>query len=123
MKVAIIETDHFQYGLTQSEIFEGHEKLFFVTQSIKNEMQQYHSELCNGKFYTIDTISKDADQIIDICNSQKIDLLLLSPVFDSFEGVLKISKKILSKKVITIHNLNFWLNSKFRTFKSYKERK
>jgi N-acetyl sugar amidotransferase len=122
MKVAIIEADHFQYGLTQSKIFEDQEKLFFVTPSIKKEMSEYHSELCTGTFHTIESIEKSVDTIIKICNSEKIDLLLLSPVFGSFEAVLKIAENIHCKKVITIHNLNFWLYSKFRTLRSYKER-
>jgi N-acetyl sugar amidotransferase len=122
MKVAIIEADHFQYGLTQSQIFEESEKIFFVTQAIKDNMYQYYPELCKGEFYIIESISIDAKKIIEICNNKKIDLFLLSPVFSDFESVLEISKKIKCKKVISIHNLNFWLKSKFRTPKSYKER-
>jgi len=48
MKVAIIEMDHFQYGLTQSEIFEEHERIFFVSQEIKDNMLNYKAELCDG---------------------------------------------------------------------------
>lgn len=123
MKVAIIETDHFQYGLTQSAIFEGHELLYFVTQNIKNEMHQYHPELCKGKFIVIESLSKGADEIIATCSSEKTELLLLSPVFHGFEAVLKIAKNISCTKVITIHNLNFWLNSRYRTPHAYRERK
>lgn len=122
MKVAIIETDHFQYGLTQSAIFDGHELIFFVTPSIKNEMQQYQTELCKGKFFEIESLSKGADEIISICNAEKIDVLMLSPVFHGFEAVLKIANNISCTKVITIHNLNFWLKSRYRTPRSYKER-
>lgn len=123
MKVAIIELDHFQYGLTQSEIFDGHEKLFFVTQSIKKEMADYNPGLCNGTFHIVESLEKDADKIIKICNDEKIDLLMVSPVFSGFESLLKIAKNIPSKKVITIHNVNFWLNSRYRTPASWKERK
>ena len=45
MKVAIIETEHFQYGLTQSELFEGEEKFFFVTQVMYDKMHEYNSAL------------------------------------------------------------------------------
>lgn len=123
MKVAIIELDHFQYGLTQSELFEGHEKLFFVTKSIKNEMQDYNPGLCNGEFHFVEGLVENADEIIRICNSKKIDLLLVSPVFSGFEALLKISKGISCEKIITIHNVNFWLNSWYRTPKALKERK
>ena len=123
MKVAIIETEHFQYGLTQSELVEGEEKFFFVTQMMCDKMHEYNSEFCNGKFYVIPSITEGCDEIIKICNQEKIDLLLLSPVFSHFEAVLKIAQNITCKKVITIHNLNFWLRARFRTPYYYKERK
>lgn len=123
MKIAIIETDHFQYGLTQSELFQGAEKLFFVTPQIGKEMKVYNEQLCDGEFIIIDNIAQGADEIIRVCNEAKIDLLLLSPVFYRFEAVLKIATQIKCKKVITIHNLNYWFNSRFRTPSSYKERK
>lgn len=123
MKIAIIETDHFQYGLTQAALFEGSEILFFVTESIKNDMHRYQPELCNGTFIVIENLEKGAKDIITICSREKINLLLLSPVFNSFEAVLEIAKKISCTKVITIHNLNFWLNSRYRTPGAYHERK
>ena len=123
MKVAIIEADHFQYGLTQAAIFEGQELLFFVTQSINDKMHQYQPDLCKGRFFIIDNLTSGCDQIINVCREEKIDLLMLSPVFKGFEAVLRIAQEITCKKVITIHNLNFWLNSRFRTPGAYKERK
>ena len=123
MKVAIIEADHFQYGLTQAAIFEGQELLFFVTQAIKDKMHQYQPELCKGRFYILESLSAGCDEIINVCNSEKIDVLMLSPVFTDFEAVLKIAENVQSKKVITVHNINFWLNSRYRTPGSYKIRK
>src|SRR5690606_23891659 len=49
--------------------------------------------------------------------------LMLSPIFKGFKGALKIAENLTCKKVITIHNLNFWLNARFRTSKYYKERR
>jgi N-acetyl sugar amidotransferase len=123
MRIAIVETDHFQYGLTISEIFENEEIVLFVTQDIYDKMHEYNASLCKGKFIIIKNINNDSDTIINYCNNEKIEILSLGPVFDNFEGVLKISKQATCKKIITIHNLNFWLNSKFRTPKSYRERK
>ena len=123
MKVAIIEINHFQYGLTMSEIFEDHERFFFVTQVMYDKMHQYNSELCKGEFLIIDDIEKSCAEIIQICNKEAIDLFILNPIFEKFESVLKICENIFCKKIITIHNLNFWLNSRFRTPKYYKERK
>lgn len=123
MKVAIIEADHFQYGLTQSELFENDEKIFFVTQSIYEEMHEYDPAFCKGQFYIIKSIQDDYTQIIKTCNQERIELLLLSPVFGAYNAVLQIAKNIKCKKVITIHNLNFWLKSRFRTPRNYKLRK
>lgn len=123
MKVAIIEINHFQYGLTMSEVFEDCERFFFVTQDMYDKMNQYDSELCKGEFLIIEDIEKSCEEIIRICNKEAIDLFILNPIFDKFESALKICENIFCKKVITIHNLNFWLNSRFRTYKYYKERK
>lgn len=122
MKVAIIEMDHFQYGLTQSEIFEDHERLFFVNQEVKDSMLSYRPELCDGQFVVIKDLEQGADLIIETCKKNNIDLVMLSPVFIQFRAVLKIAKNLTCKKVITIHNLNFWLNSRYRTPYYYKER-
>ncbi|MDT8412238.1 MAG: hypothetical protein RQ875_07250 [Vicingaceae bacterium] len=123
MKVAIIEINHYQYGLTMSEIFEDYERFFFVTQDMYNKMHQYNSELCKGEFLIIDDIEKNCNEIIQVCNKEAIDLFILNPIFDKFEFALKICENIFCKKIITIHNLNFWLNARFRTLKYYKERK
>ena len=98
MKIAILETSHFQYALTQSEIFEGHEKLFITPQRIKDEMHKYDPKLCNGIFFTIDSITNQEQYIIDACKHEKIDLLLISPVFESYAAVLSIIKIWIVKK-------------------------
>lgn len=123
MKVAILETVHFQYGLTQSELFEDHERYFFVTQEMHDKMHEYNKKLCVGKFIIIPSVDISCDQIIDICKTEKIDLFLISPIFGSYSSLLKIIRNIDAKVAITIHNLNFWLDSRFRTLKYYKERK
>ena len=123
MKVAIIETEHFQYGLTQSELFEGEEKFFFVTKVMYDKMHEYNPALCNGKFHVISGLDEEYDKVIDVCKEENIEVLLLSPIFKGFKGALKIAENLTCQKVITIHNLNFWLNARFRTHKYYKERK
>ncbi len=122
MKIAILETGHFQYALTQSEIFEGCEKIFFTLPHIKEDMHKYDPQLCNGKFFSIDNIAKQEQNIIDICKSEKIDLLLISPVFDSYASVLAIVKKLDCKKVITTHNINTWFHGRFWSINSYLDR-
>ena len=123
MKVAILETVHFQYGLTQSELFENHERYFIVTQEMHDKMHEYNKSLCVGKFIIIPSVDSSCKDIITFCQKEKIDLFLISPIFDSYESILKIIRNIDAKVVITIHNLNFWFNSRFRTLKYYKERK
>lgn len=122
MKVAIIETEHFQYALTQSEIFHDCEKIFFVLPLIKKQMQEYNSALCNGKFYIVESINKNEVEIINICKEEKIDLLLISPVFGWYKSVLNIVRSLDCKKVITTHNLNTWFNPFFWSPNSFKDR-
>lgn len=121
MKVAILETVHFQYGLTQSELFHDGKLHFFVTETIWKEMQAYRPEFCVGKVHIINSITNNSNEIITICNDEKLDLLSIGPVFADFEAVLEISKKVTCKKMLTIHNLNYWLNSRYRSLSSYKE--
>lgn len=123
MQVAIVEINHFQYGLTMSEIFEEHSRIFFVTKDIYDHMLQYSPEYCDGIFIVIESLQKDYKKIIETCNEHKVDLFILNPVFGSFDEVANICESLSCQKIITIHNLNFWLRSKFRTFKYYKERK
>jgi N-acetyl sugar amidotransferase len=123
MKVAIIETIHFQYGLTQSELFHDSELHFFVTDTIWKEMLAYRPEFCVGNVHIIKSITANKNEIIAVCNSASLDLLTIGPVFDHFEAILEISKKVPCKKMLTIHNLNYWLHSSYRSLASYKERK
>lgn len=123
MKVAILEYDHFQYGLTISELFKGHEKIFFTPARIETEMREYNSVLCDGTFYETPTLAISKDTIVTVCMNEKIDLLFINPIFDSFPETLEIIKKIPCKKIITIHNLNYWLNPYYRSPKGWLEKK
>lgn len=123
MKIAILETVHFQYGLAQSEVFGAAEKTFFITEELHRRMHDYDPALCDGEFIIIDDLASAARQIIDKCNGEGIDILLISPIFKEFESLYRIVKETTCTKVITIHNLNYWLKSFFRTPKYYRERK
>lgn len=123
MKVAILETVHFQYGLTQSEVFHDAEKVFFVTDELYRPMHDYDASLCDGEFVIIKSLAEAEQQIIDKCNNEGVDILLISPIFKEFESLYRIVRSTRCTKVITIHNMNFWLRSFFRTPKYYRERK
>jgi hypothetical protein len=122
MKVAILETAHFQYALTQSEILSGFEKIFITTEQFKNDMLSYKPEMCDGKFYTIQSISENEQEILEICNFEHIDWFLISPVFDSYAALNRIVKKLDCKKVLTTHNINTWFNGRFWSPNSFKDR-
>lgn len=122
MKIAILETGHFQYTLTQSEIFNDCKKVFITTSEIKADMHSYAPELCGGTFYEIKTIASDEQKILDIIRSNNIDLLLISPVFDSYGALNRIVKKVKCKKVITTHNVNTWFNGRFWSPNSLMDR-
>lgn len=123
MKVVIIETVHFQYGLTQSEIFEGAERLFFVTLDIHDRMHAYAPDLCKGRFIIIRSVDEAREEIIRTCNEEQVDLLLVSPIFTDFQALYEIATRVQCETAMTVHNLNFWLKSWFRTPKYYRERK
>ena len=122
MKIAILETGHFQYALTQSAIFSDCEKIFIAPQSVKRDMKAYAPELCVGEFIEIKSITENEQEIINVLQSSNIDLLLISPVFDSYKSLNNIVKKIKCKKVITTHNVNTWFYGRFWSPNSYLDR-
>ena len=58
----------------------------------------------------------------DIIKSENVDLLLISPLFDSYGAVNRIVKKLTCKKVITTHNINTWFNGRFWSPNSFMDR-
>ena len=78
MTVAIIETVHFQYGLTVAELFEQEDKIFFVTQEMHDRMHSYAPDLCKGQFVIIGSVGEAYKRIIEICNHEPVDLLFLA---------------------------------------------
>ena len=123
MTVAIIETVHFQYGLTVAELFEQEDKIFFVTQEMHDRMHSYAPDLCKGQFVIIGSVGEAYKRIIEICNHEPVDLLFVNPIFTDFQAVYEIATQVKCEKVITIHGLNFWFRARFRTPKYYRERK
>ena len=122
MKIAILETAHFQYAQTQSEIFSDCQKIFITTEAIKNNMEDYALELRGEKYYIIKSIADNEKEILNIINNEKIDLLLISPVFNSYSALKRIVKKIKCKKIITTHNINTWFHHRFWSPNSFMDR-
>lgn len=123
MKVVIVETVHFQYGLTQSEIFEDAEKIFFVTQDTHDRMHAYAPGLCKGRFIIIPGVAAACEEIINTCNQERADLLLVSPIFTDFQALYEVVTRVKCETAMTVHNLNYWLKAFYRTPKYYRERK
>jgi|TARA_B110000879_G_scaffold211061_1_gene302660 hypothetical protein len=122
MKIAILETGHFQYALTQTEVFSECDITYFTTEEIRTQMIDYSPELLNKNYEIIKSIASSYQSIIDKLNKDKFDLLLISPVFDSYSELRKIVKSINCKIVLTTHNINTWFNGRFWSPNSYKDR-
>lgn len=122
MKVVILETGHFQYAITQTDIFSDCDISYFTTEEIKTQIIDYAPELSNSKFEIIKSIAINKKMIIDKINGESYDLLLISPVFDSYAELNEIVKKITCKKVLTTHNINTWFNGRFWSPNSLKDR-
>ena len=63
MTVAIIETVHFQYGLSVAELFEQEDKIFFVTQEMHDRMHSHAPDLCKGQFVIIEKKPRNFDSV------------------------------------------------------------
>ncbi|MFT5777412.1 MAG: hypothetical protein ACI837_000344 [Crocinitomicaceae bacterium] len=122
MKIAIIETAHFQYVITQSEIFADCEIRYITTAEIQSQMIDYSSEMPMNKFDIITSIQNDQQKIISIIENESIDLVLISPLFDSYHAMHKIVKRLKCIKVLTTHNINTWFNGRFWSPNSFKDR-
>ena len=56
MKIAILETGHFQYALTQTEVFSECDITYFTTEEIRTQMIDYSPELLNKNYEIIKKI-------------------------------------------------------------------
>lgn len=122
MKVLILETAHFQYALTQAEIFSDCDITIVTTTKMKNDMLEYAPIISSVNFHVIENIENNMNDILNLITDLKIDLFLISPVFDSYSSLKKIVKIVNCKKVITIHNINTWFNGKFWSPNSFMDR-
>ncbi len=122
MKIAILETGHFQYALTQTEVFSECDITYFSTSEVKTQMINYSPEFKNKNYVIIESIGKNHQEIISTVNEGNFDLLLISPVFDSYSELKKIVKSISCKIVLTTHNINTWFNGRFWSPNSFKDR-
>ncbi|HRO39474.1 MAG TPA: hypothetical protein PLV70_00725 [Flavobacteriales bacterium] len=123
MKVVIIETVHAQYGITQSELFHDAEQTFFATAAIKARMQALAPGLGDERFILINSVDEACERIIRYCNEQQVNLLSISPLFKDFESVLRIAQEVKATTALTVHNLNYWFNARYRTWKYYRQRR
>lgn len=122
MKIVILETGHFQFALTQAAIFSDAEIVFFTTNEVKNQIIDYSPDFSNANFEIIQSIANDEKSIIQKINNGNFDMLLISPVFDSYGALNSIVKSITCKKVLTTHNINTWFNGRFWSPNSLKDR-
>lgn len=122
MRIAILETGHFQYTLTQSEIFSDCEQIIITTKEMHRDMLEYHPEMSKFRYEIIETIEKDENRIISIIRDNAVDMLLISPLFDSYGAMKRIVKQLDCTKILTTHNINTWFNGRFWSPNSYKDR-
>lgn len=122
MKIAILETGHFQYTLTQSEIFSDCEQLIITTRQMYNDMLEYHPEMMKHSYEIIEKIDQDENRILSVIKDNKTDILFISPVFDSYGALKRIVKQLSCTKVLTTHNINTWFNGRFWSPNSYMDR-
>jgi hypothetical protein len=122
MKIAILETGHFQYTLTQSAIFSDCEQVIITTENMYKDMLEYHPGMEKFQYDFITSIEKDEQKIVSILENNQIDILMISPVFDSYAALRRIVKKARCIKILTTHNVNTWFNGRFWSPNSFMDR-
>jgi len=122
MNLAILETSHFQYTITQAEIFADANISIITTAKIKHDIIDYAPETASFTFHIIQSIAANEKEIIQVLSDNQIDTLLISPVFDSYAALNRIVKTITCRKVLTTHNINTWFNARFWSPNSLRDR-
>lgn len=122
MKIAIIETAHFQYAITISELFPEAEKLIFTTEDYQNRIKNYCDHISNFSYCTISSVANNYKEIIERIINENIDLLFINPIFNSYNELNKLVKSVSCQKVLTTHNINTWFNGRFWSPASFMDR-
>lgn len=122
MKIAIIETAHFQYALTETEIFSDCNITYILTADMKSRMIDYSPETESGNFIVIESVENNEKEIVDFVNHNSIDMLFVNPIFDSYGALHRIVKAVNCKKMLTTHNINTWFNGRFWSPNSFMDR-
>ena len=122
MNIAILEASHFQYTITQAEIFSDYNILIITTESIKKSIIEYAPEMLEYQYKIIKSIAENENEILNLLNESHIDLFLISPVFDSYNALRRIVNKSSCKKVLTTHNINTWFHGRFWSPNSLKDK-
>ncbi|MDR2836308.1 MAG: hypothetical protein LBV69_09010 [Bacteroidales bacterium] len=113
MKIAIIETGHFQYTLTLSEIFSEYKQIIITTKQFQEDIFLYDPAMKMHKYVVIESIDKNKNEILAVIQKEQIDILHISPIFDSYKAMKEIVKQLKCTKVLTTHNINTWFNGRF----------
>lgn len=122
MTIAILETAHFQYAITQSELFPESKKIIFATIDDQAKINQYCDHIQNYEFVTIESIAKNYRQIAAFITDNRIDLLLISPVFEHYVQLNKLLKLVRCTVVLTTHNINTWFHGRFWSPRSLQDK-
>jgi len=120
--VVILETSHFQYVITQMEIFSDCYLFIITTPTLEKEILEFAPEAYKHRYISINSIKENKKKIIKFIKSFPFDLFLINPVFDDYGALNKIVRKCSFTKVITTHNINTWFNGRFWSPKSLMDR-
>jgi hypothetical protein len=122
MRISILETAHFQYALTLTEIFKGEEISIITEASFRNDMLEYDSKIDQCNFHIIESIATNKKSIIDFLHKNSTDIFIISPIFTDYGAMHEIVKQIKCTKILTTHNVNTWFYHRFWSPGSFMDR-
>ncbi len=129
MKIGIFEIDHYELAYSICRLFDYNvNKIFFFVN------QRMYKQLYNGlgraaeKFYWYvmeenDTFSFFLNKSKQVIENEDINLLFLNTIYSDFGNYSSFIKSSKTKTVVTLHNLNNWINPAASGLKGWLEKR
>ncbi|OGU11766.1 MAG: hypothetical protein A2X63_06510 [Ignavibacteria bacterium GWA2_35_8] len=129
MKIGIFEIDHYEFAYSICRLFDYNEnKIFFFVN------QRMYNQLYNGlgraaeKFYWFimeerDSLNFFLNKSKQVIENEDINLLCLNTIYADYGNYSSFIKGSEAKTIVTLHNINNWINTGASGLKDWFEKR
>jgi len=125
-KIGVFEIDHYEMAYALLKVLSlDYEVFLFTTGELKRRLAEKFDHRINWiVLNTGETFPGFYRRMISEINKNQIDLLVINTIEENFTELASELKKTKSKKILTLHNVNFWFrHSNWFLSDSYKANK